>query len=327
MIIVTGGAGFIGSNIVRTLNKKGRKDIIVVDNLKEGRRFKNIVDCEILDYLDKDDFLTKIINQDKRFDSIEALFHQGACSTTTEWDGRFMMKNNYEYSKVLLHYCLDRKIPLIYASSAAVYGSSKIFKEDLQYELPLNVYGYSKFLFDQYVRRVTLCKKSQVVGLRYFNVYGPRESHKNSMASVAFHLNNQLKNKGKITLFSGNDNYNDGEQRRDFVYVDDVVAVNLWMLENPQVSGIFNLGTGRSQTFNDVAKSVLDWHGRGSLSYIPFPEQLKGSYQSFTEADITHLRTVGYKLAFKTVEQGVKAYLDDLNAEVKGDGQSFELVV
>ena len=311
MIIVTGGAGFIGSNIVQGLNAKGLDDILVVDDLSDGTKFKNIVDARISDYMDKDDFLDSVLGGDFDDVAIEAVFHQGACSSTTEWDGQFMMENNYEYSKTLLHFCQAKKVPFIYASSASVYGCGSVFKEDLANEAPLNVYGYSKFLFDQYVRAQTL--SSQVVGLRYFNVYGPREQHKGSMASVAFHLNNQLLEKGEIKLFAGCDGYGDGEQLRDFVYVGDVVDVNLWFLDNPAVSGIYNCGTGKSQPFNDVAKGVLDYHQKGSLSYIPFPEHLVGHYQSFTEADLTDLRSAGCTLTFKTVNEGVKCYMEWLN--------------
>lgn len=312
MIIVTGGAGFIGSNIVKGLNDRGITNILVVDDLKEGTKFKNLAALEIADYLDKDDFLRKIEQNDSFGQDIEGIFHEGACSTTTEWDGRYMMENNYEYSKKLLQYCLDRGVNFIYASSAAIYGSGLVFKEERQYEKPLNVYGYSKHLFDQYVRRHTEHARSQVVGLRYFNVYGPNEDHKGSMASVAFHLNNQLKEKGIIKLFEGCDGYGNGEQRRDFIYVDDIVSVNLWFLDNPQKSGIYNVGTGRSQSFNDVAKGVLNWYQKGELEYIPFPEHLKGRYQSFTEADISALRSIGYSAPFHTVEEGVKKYLDVL---------------
>ena len=313
MIIVTGGAGFIGSNIVQGLNAKGLDDILVVDDLSDGTKFKNIVDARISDYMDKDDFLDSVLGGDFDDVAIEAVFHQGACSSTTEWDGQFMMENNYEYSKTLLHFCQAKKVPFIYASSASVYGGGSVFKEDIANEAPLNVYGYSKFLFDQYVRAQTL--SSQVVGLRYFNVYGPREQHKGSMASVAFHLNNQLLEKGEIKLFAGCDGYGDGEQLRDFVYVGDVVDVNLWFLDNPAVSGIYNCGTGKSQPFNDVAKGVLDYHQKGSLSYIPFPDHLVGHYQSFTEADLTDLRSAGCKLTFKTVNEGVKCYMEWLNTK------------
>jgi len=313
MIIVTGGAGFIGSNIVKALNERGETDILVVDNLKNGTKFKNIADCEIADYMDKEAFIERV-NQGESFaNKVDAIFHEGACSATTEWDGKFMMKNNYDYTKSLLHYCLERKISYLYASSASVYGGGSVFKESREFEEPLNMYAYSKFLFDQYVRRRQAEFKSQVVGFRYFNVYGPREQHKESMSSVAFHVNTQMHGVGKAKLFAGCDGYGDGEQRRDFVYVGDAVAVNLWFMDNPDKSGIFNLGTGRSQTFKDVANAVLAYHGKGSIEYIPFPEHLKGRYQSFTEADISALRAAGYDSPFKTVEEGVTEYMAWLN--------------
>lgn len=313
MIIVTGGAGFIGSNIVKALNEQGRTDILVVDDLKNGVQFQNIADCQLADYMDKQDFLEKILREEEFNAKIECVFHEGACSTTTEWNGHYMMKNNYEYSKILLHYCIKRQIPFLYASSAAVYGDNTTFKEEPANELPLNVYGYSKLLFDQYVRRILPNVHSQVVGFRYFNVYGPRESHKGSMASVAFHLNNQAHETGVIKLFEGCDGYGDGEQRRDFIYIDDVVRVNLWFAEHHEISGIFNVGTGSCQSFNDVAKGVLGHHTQAKLNYIHFPEHLKGRYQSFTEADISSLREAGYEQTFMTVEQGVAKYMEWLN--------------
>jgi ADP-L-glycero-D-manno-heptose 6-epimerase len=313
MIIVTGGAGFIGSNLVKALNERGREDIVVVDDLSDGRKFANIADCEIADYLDKDDFLKILSVGEPLSKEIEIIFHQGACSTTTEWDGRLMMSLNYEYSKALLHFCLDREISLIYASSASVYGAGNIFREERQYEKPLNVYGYSKFLFDQYVRKYLGRTKSQIVGQRYFNVYGPREAHKGSMASVAFHLHNQLLGGKNPRLFEGSDGYGPGEQRRDFIYAGDVVDVNLWLMQNPKVSGIFNVGTGHAQTFNDVANAVIKFHGKGKIDYIPFPENLIGRYQSYTEADMSHLRAAGCTHVFKTVEQGVPLYLEWLS--------------
>ncbi len=313
MIIVTGGAGFIGSNLVAALNKRGYDDILVVDNLSNGVKYKNLVDRRIMDYLDKETFLTKIHNDEFKAEKILAVFHQGACSSTTEWDGRYMMENNYEYSKHLFHYCQQHKIPFIYASSAAVYGGDQNFKESLEFEAPLNVYGYSKFQFDQYLRRFENRLSGQMVGLRYFNVYGPKENHKGSMASVAYHLNNQIKESDSVRLFAGHDGYGDGEQRRDFVYVDDVVALNLWFFDHPEVSGIFNAGTGKSQPFNDVAKAVITYHQKGKIEYIPFPDQLKGCYQSFTEANLEKLRSVGCELNFKTVEEGVKLYMEWLN--------------
>lgn len=310
MIIVTGGAGFIGSNIVKALNAKGKENIVVVDDLSDGSKFRNIADCKIADYVDKNLFLEKIKTNSNFVENIDLIFHEGACSDTTQWDGKFMMENNYEYSKALLHFCLEHEVAFIYASSAAVYGGGSVFKEKLEFEKPLNVYGYSKFLFDQYVRRFLPKARSQIVGTRYFNVYGPREFHKGAMASVAFHNHNQIKKEGVVKLFEGTEGYANGEQQRDFIYVGDVANVNLWFSENPQISGIFNIGTGRSQTFNDVSNAVINWHQKGRIEYIAFPEHLIGKYQNFTEADITALRAVGYTEEFKTVEEGVKEYLD-----------------
>jgi len=310
--IVTGGAGFIGSNLVRALIDRGCDDIVVVDDLEDGHKFTNIADLSIADYLDKNEFLERLDSDTAFVQGIKAIFHEGACSATTEWDGRYMMKNNYAYSQSLLHHCLQNKIPYIYASSAAVYGGSSDFIEDPLFEGPLNVYGYSKLQFDRYVRRVAPAPESQVVGLRYFNVYGPREQHKGSMASVAFHLNNQIIDDGEARLFTGTDGYADGEQQRDFVYVDDVCNVNLWFLDNPDVSGVYNCGTGKAQTFNDVANAVIKWHGKGKIRYIPFPDHLKGAYQSYTQADLSQLRKAGCDVEFRPVEEGVKDYLDQL---------------
>lgn len=313
MIIVTGGAGFIGSNLVKALNASGHNDILVVDDLSDGTKFANIADLEIADYLDKDDFLARV-KAGENFNA-SAILHQGACSSTTEWDGRFVMDINYEYSKALLHYCLNHDIQFLYASSASVYGGGSVFKEDRANERPLNMYGYSKFLFDQYVRRVLPKAKSQIVGFRYFNIYGSREQHKGSMASVAFHLHNQIQEGDTLRLFEGTDGYADGEQRRDFVYVDDVAAVNLWFLDNPDKSGIFNLGTGQCQSFNDVANAVIAYHGKGEIEYIPFPDKLRGRYQSFTEADMSDLRAAGYAASFKSVEEGVASYMQWLSKD------------
>jgi ADP-L-glycero-D-manno-heptose 6-epimerase len=313
MHVVTGGAGFIGSNLVRTLLDSGRDDIIIVDDLRDGHKFVNIADLLIADYIDKDEFLQKL-DSDKAFATgVRAVLHQGACSETTEWDGRYMMQNNYAYSQRLLHHCLKQGTPFVYASSAAVYGASQTFAEHPDNERPLNVYGYSKLQFDRYVRRIATTPDTQVVGLRYFNVYGPCEQHKGSMASVAWHFNKQVREDGEARLFAGSGGYDDGEQVRDFVYVDDVCAVNLWFLDHPDVSGVFNAGTGRAQSFNDVAKAVIAWHGSGKIRYIPFPAHLEGAYQSYTQADLTSLRNTGCDVAFRPVEDGVKNYLDQLS--------------
>ncbi len=309
MYIVTGGAGFIGSNMVKALNERGISDILVVDDLKDGTKFVNLADCDIYDYLDRDEFLRRVV-EGRDLGRIDAVIHEGACSSTTEWDGEFVMRNNFEYSKLLFLWCQARATPLIYASSASVYGMGPVFTEGREHERPLNMYAYSKFLFDQYLRRFQHALTSQVCGLRYFNVYGPREQHKGSMASVAYHFHQQILKDGRVRLFAGTDGYADGEQLRDFVHVDDTIAVKLWLLEHPGVSGIFNVGTGRAQSFNDVARAVIAYHGRGEIEYIPFPEHLRGRYQSYTQADIGHLRQAGYAREFMTVEQGVPKYLD-----------------
>ncbi|HNP63869.1 MAG TPA: ADP-glyceromanno-heptose 6-epimerase [Woeseiaceae bacterium] len=312
MHIVTGGAGFIGSNLVRSLIERGADEVVVVDELTDGHKFANISDLAVADYLDKDELLARLATDKGFAKNIKAILHQGACSETTEWNGRYMMENNYHYSKKLLHHCLDHRTQFIYASSAAVYGASSEFVEDPLFENPLNVYGYSKIQFDRYVRRTGRASDSQVVGLRYFNVYGPREQHKGSMASVAFHFNNQVRDDGEARLFTGSDGYADGEQLRDFVYVDDACNVNLWFLDHPDASGIFNTGTGRAQSFNDVANAVIQWHGKGRIRYVAFPDHLVGAYQSFTQANLSQLRQSGCDVEFRSVEAGVKDYLDQI---------------
>lgn len=312
MIIVTGAAGFIGSNLVRGLQAAGRHSIRIVEDFTDGRKMFNLADCRIADYVDKDQFLASMRAGEDVLSGVTAVMHQGACSTTTEWDGRFMMESNFEFSKLLMEQCMDRRVPFIYASSASVYGANQEFRVDPDCEHPINMYAFSKLAFDNHVRQYLPNPASQIVGLRYFNVYGPREQHKGSMASVAWHFHNQLLEGDEVRLFGGSDGYADGEQRRDFIHVDDIVAINLWCLNNPDASGIFNAGTGRSQTFNEVAQAVIDWHGKGQIRYVPFPDHLKGSYQSFTEADVSGLRAAGYDLPFLSVQDGVRRYLDSL---------------
>jgi len=328
--IVTGAAGFIGSNLVKALNERGVDRIIAVDNLTRADKFKNLVDCEIVDYIDKQEFIERLLAG--HFDGdVDALFHQGACSDTMEADGRYMMENNFRYSLGILDWCIDQDVQFLYASSAATYGGSSEFREERPFEAPLNVYGYSKFLFDQIVRQRLPEASSQIVGFRYFNVYGPRESHKGRMASVAFHHYNQFRSEHKVRLFEGCDGYANGEQKRDFVYVDDVTRVNLYFLDHPEKSGIFNLGTGRAQSFNDLAvanvnscralagepkQSLEELLRQGFIEYIPFPDALKGKYQSFTQADLAKLRKAGYEAPFASVEQGVAHYVQWLNASV-----------
>jgi ADP-L-glycero-D-manno-heptose 6-epimerase len=321
--VVTGAAGFIGSKLVEGLNRHGITEVIAVDNLSHADKFRNLADAEIADYLDQAEF---IANLERLEGSVEAVLHQGACSDTMESDGRYMMDNNYAYSKRLLEWCQEEDVPFIYASSASVYGAGPQFREDRRCEKPLNVYGYSKFLFDQYVRSMLAARSAQVAGLRYFNVYGPNEQHKGRMASVAFHAYHQLRAAGKVKLFVGSGGYGNGEQRRDFVYVEDVVDVNLWLLEQRDVSGVFNCGTGRAQTFNELAAAVInavqgtalsvqEMVHKGLIEYIPFPAGLAEKYQSYTQADLAQLRAAGYASDFRTVEEGVAAYVAELERE------------
>jgi ADP-L-glycero-D-manno-heptose 6-epimerase len=321
MIVVTGAAGFIGSNLVKALNERGESDIVAVDNLERADKFRNLVDCEISDFLDKREFLERVQQGD--FARPAAVFHQGACSDTMATDGRFMMENNFRYSMRLLQWCQLVGAPFIYASSASVYGLGPIFVEERLYERPLNIYGYSKFQFDQIVRRTLPTLQAPVIGLRYFNAYGPREGHKERMASVAFHHYHQFRREGRVKLFQGSHGYADGEQRRDFVHVDDVIRANLHVWNHP-ASGIFNVGSGRSQSFNEVAMAVInslrEANGQtplqlkqavsqGTLEYVEFPIALRDRYQAYTQADLTRLRSTGLAEPMLTVEQGVAAYV------------------
>lgn len=325
-IVVTGAAGFIGSNLVKALNEQGRTDIIAVDDLTQGDKFRNLVDCQMQHYADQNDFLADLVKG--YYDGeIEAILHQGACSDTMEHNGKYMLENNYQYTLTLFQFCQEEGIPFLYASSAATYGPGKQgFREEPVCEKPLNVYGYSKLLFDQVLRQQWDRLTAPVVGFRYFNVYGPREWHKGRMASVAFHHFNQYREQGKVKLFQGCDGYPDGGQLRDFVSVEDVVKVNLWFLEHP-ASGIYNLGTGHAQPFNDVAVATVnacraqeglpalalaELVAQGIVEYVDFPDALKGKYQSFTEADLTHLRAAGYTAPMLTVEEGIQRYVNYL---------------
>ena len=328
-VVVTGGAGFIGANIVKGLNARGIDDIIVVDDLSQGDKFRNIADLKIADYVDLDDFY---LNFDEgRYGKVEAVFHEGACSDTMEQDGKYMMDNNYTLSCELFQACQQQGTRLLYASSAATYGGSETFREEPAFEGPLNVYGYSKLLFDQRMRRELGVKfekaKLQVAGFRYFNVYGPREQHKGRMASVAYHQFHQFRNEGKVKLFGEYGGYARGEQMRDFVFIDDVVAVNLWFFDHPGKSGIFNLGSGRAQPFNDVAVAVVNTlrslqgeaalplaeiAARGLIEYIPFPDALRGKYQCYTQADLGALRAAGCAHEFHSVQDGVSQYVREL---------------
>lgn len=319
MIIVTGGAGFIGSNIVKELNRRGRSDILIVDDLKDGMNYKNLRGIRFLDYRHKDDFLEMIENDDFDGTDIDGVFHEGACSDTMEYDVNFMMRTNYEYSKSLLHFCLRHRIPFMYASSASTYGSGLHgFREGDECEDALNPYAFSKLAFDRYVRQVMPEAKSQVVGLRYFNVYGQQEHHKGNMASIFYQLYNQINETGKCRLFRGWGDINgvpvkDGEQRRDFVYVQDVVKVNLWFLEHKGPSGIYNCGTGHAHSYIEAAQAVIKAMGKGEIEFRDFPEVLKGKYQNFTEADLTNLLAAGYDEGFHDMDEAVKEYVDFLD--------------
>jgi len=325
-VVVTGAAGMIGSNIAHGLNAAGVDDIIAVDDLRDGQKFRNLLGVALSDYFDQDEFYGRFSRRE--LGKIAAVFHQGACSDTMEHDGRLMLRNNYRCSKDLLEACQAHGVRLMYASSAAIYGSSMTFREQPRFERPLNVYGYSKLLFDDAVRRMLADASSQVVGLRYFNVYGPREQHKGRMASVAFHHFNQYRDTGKVRLFGDYGGYGPGQQSRDFVFVNDVVAVNLWFLAHPQCSGVFNLGTGRAQAFNEVAHATVNacraQRGepaltleqqikQGMVEYIPIPEALVGKYQCHTEADLSALRAAGCDHEFAEVATGVRRYVEWLS--------------
>jgi ADP-L-glycero-D-manno-heptose 6-epimerase len=320
-IIVTGAAGFIGANLLRALNERGETDILAVDNLGRSEKFRNLAEFDIADYLDKNEFIERVRRHE--LPRPDVVFHQGACSDTMESDGRYMMENNFRYSSDLLDWCETAGVPLIYASSAAVYGLGPVFSEQRSAERPLNIYGYSKLLFDQVVRRRVAEAKAPIVGLRYFNVYGPRENHKGRMASVAFHHFHQFRSEGKVKLFEASHGFENGEQRRDFIYVDDIVKGNLFFWNRP-TSGVYNLGTGRAQSFNDVALAVInalrEANGQpvislrqavsqGTIEYVPFPVALRGKYQAFTQADTARLAAAGFEEPTFTVDQGVAAYV------------------
>ena len=337
-IVVTGAAGFIGSNIIKGLNARGLTDVIAVDDLTQGDKFRNLAGVQISDYVDADAFYDNFAGG--HYGQVEAVFHEGACSDTMEQNGKYMMENNYGVSCHLFHACQKRGARLLYASSAATYGGSDTFREDPAFEHPLNVYGYSKLLFDQRMRREcgdhfqrTLAGRThQVVGFRYFNVYGPHEQHKGRMASVAYHQYHQYLNEGKVKLFGEYGGYPQGAQMRDFVFVDDVVAVNLWFFDHPGASGIFNLGSGKAQPFNDVASSVVNTlrgikgeaaldlatiANQGLVEYVPFPDALRGKYQCYTQADLTALRGAGCNHVFADVQTGVAKYVQWLAGQNK----------
>ena len=311
MYILTGGAGFIGSNILKALNERSVTDIIVVDNLTRNEKFKNIVGLHFSDYIDKTDFINYITQG--KIENITAVIHQGACSDTTETNGKYMMDNNYTYSRILAEYSIAHDIPFIYASSASVYGlGDKGFTESFECEAPINIYAYSKYLFDQWVRNRLHKISSTFVGLRYFNVYGPNEHHKGKMSSMALQAYEQIETTRKIRLFKGCENIKDGEQRRDFVYIDDVISIVMFFIDNPFKKGIYNVGTGKARSFNELARALIDCYGAGEIEYVPFPDKLVGKYQNYTQAELSALRSVGYNNEFVSLEDGIKKYMEIL---------------
>lgn len=329
MIIVTGGAGFIGSNLVHELNANGITDILVVDNLAAPAKFVNLHGARYVDYLDKRDFRRAIAENALGAGRVEAVLHQGACSNTLVDDGLYMMDNNFQYTKEVLGFAIRHAIPLVYASTAAVYGLSGPghFTPTLENERPLNIYGYSKLAFDHYLRNLIARDEVPItcVGLRYFNVYGPREQHKGRMSSVIHHFTKQMKESGKVRLFAGSGGYGDGEQRRDFVYVRDLTRLNMFFAQigpyapgpraqHKRFRGVVNAGSGGSRSFNDVACALMAVHGEVPIEYIPFPADLAGRYQHFTEADLTGLRELGCDMKMTPLEEGIMETYETLRA-------------
>ena len=314
MIVVTGGAGFIGSNIVRALNERGEDEILIVDDLGSGDKYKNLIGLRFSDYVHMDDFLAAIINGILDLDEVDVIFHEGACSDTMNYDVNYMIRVNYEFTKTLAHFCVENEIDFIYASSASTYGGGvNGFREVEACEDALNPYAFSKLMFDRYARANFLDADSKVIGLRYFNVFGPQEFHKGRMASIAYQMYSQIKNGGVIKLFRGTDGYADGEQRRDFIYVADVAKVNLWCWENDLANGVYNCGTGHATSFNEVARAVIEALGDGRIEYIDFPAELVGKYQSFTQANTKKLLAAGYDGGFTPIKKAVREYCEFLN--------------
>ncbi len=320
MIVVTGGAGFIGSAIVWRLNQLGNKDIIIVDSLGEDEKWKNLVGLNFADYLDKDNFIDRIIDGDPDLD-IEAIIHMGACSSTTEKDADYLMHNNFKYTQELAKYCIGNNVRFIYASSAATYGNGEQGYNDNENELnalrPMNMYGYSKQLFDLWAKKNNVLNK--IVGLKFFNVYGPNEFHKADMRSVVHKAYGQIKETGKVNLFkSYKKDYEDGEQMRDFIYVKDAVDMTLFFLENKDKNGIFNIGTGNARTWNDLVTILFkSLNKQVNVEYIEMPESIRDKYQYFTQANLHKLFDAGYDQPITSLEDGINDYVKNYLVQEK----------
>lgn len=311
-IVVTGGAGFIGSSIVRTLNDLGKTDIIIVDNISSTNKWMNLRNKKYLEYIHKSKFLEKIHN----IENIDVVIHMGAQSSTTEKNFDYLWENNFEYSKFLWDFCAKKNISFIYASSAATYGDGKDgFDDNVDIDRlsPLNAYGYSKHLFDLWVKHQANIFPRQYVGLKFFNVYGPNEYNKGSMASMVYHGYNQIKTDGEIRLFkSYKYDYPNGGQMRDFIYVKDICNVIMWFLKHKDVSGLFNIGTGNARSFEDLAKVIFNTlNMKTNIKYIDMPENIRNKYQYFTKAEIEKLKKVGCNIKFKDIEEGVQDYVQE----------------
>ncbi|KAJ5154975.1 NAD-dependent epimerase/dehydratase [Penicillium coprophilum] len=311
MIVVTGGAGFVGSNIIKELNNRGVTNIVVVDDMTDGSKFRNLVTCKVADYIDaaafRESIRTKTFHHRPR-----VIFHYGAISSITETNGKKMLDANFTYSKELFQWCKNQGVRFIYASSAAVYGNKTTFIEGNAQEAPLNVYGYSKLLFDEYVIKNSDARSPQCAGLRLFNVYGPGEQHRDAVPSTVYQFYEKRKSYKAIELFGEYAGVEAGQQKRDFVHVEDVARLNCWFLDHPEVSGIYNVGTGIASSFHDVAMEVAKHFGNpeGYIKFVPFPAELKGRYQSFTCADISKLRRAGSVLRFRSIKEGIKDYME-----------------
>lgn len=312
MIVVTGGAGFIGSAVIWRLNQMGEENIVIVDALRTKEKWKNLSGLKFADIYHKTEFYNRVVEENLPFD-LDAIIHMGACSSTTETDADYLLSNNYRYTLELVKYALPRKARFIYASSAATYGDGSNGYDDDENKLnelkPLNMYGYSKHLFDLWAKRMGVLDK--ITGLKFFNVFGPNEYHKGDMKSLVCKAFDQINNTGKIKLFkSYKSEYKDGEQKRDFIYIKDAVDIVLYFLENKEKNGIFNVGTGNARTWNDLAAGIFKAMDKpDSIEYIDMPDNLKDKYQYFTQANMCKLKNIGYNKEFTSLEASVDDYV------------------